>query len=179
MKAHYEVILTAKEGAMKLRLLFVAVCLWCTQAAFAAQFGDWVVESNNGTVVALVLNQSGSSLSMVCRAESCALFLVTSVTCQVGNIYAYMVNTNSGVTFTRAECEYVPNVGLAYKLEDWQQLVPSLLHDVKIGFACALKDGNFSVSHFSLLGSSEALHALMSQLQPTNPGRSQLRDSIM
>jgi hypothetical protein len=165
------------EETMKIKLLFLASCLLVIQTAGAHEFGNWVVEGGSASVT----NESGSLLGVFCTPIHCdlVLYLAGNFPCKTGKTYPFMINSDSGVTFTRGACQYIPKVGPAYKLKNWQQILPALAKDDEIGFAVALLSGSFAVVHFSLLGSAAALNALGAQFQPSNPARSQLHDSIM
>ena len=119
-------------------------------------FGDWAVERfNDGTTIASTQNPSGSRLIIFCD-KSCSVIFDLNIPCDVKGEFAALINTPDRAFNVNLKCETYTH-GTVMSTELTQPILDSIDIGGQFGIAVPLKNGEFSVSRFSLTGAKVAV----------------------
>jgi hypothetical protein len=143
--------------------LFAAVAGMFSSSATYGQpnmFRDWAVgvTSDKKGVFAATVNESGGVFGEYCypSSDTCFWLLSNETTCDDGNTYPVLVNTDTGSATTTIVCKKVDGKA-RYVFASYREIESSIKGARWLGMAFPMESGRFQVSRFSLAGASEAV----------------------
>lgn len=171
---------------MKRTALVAALVLTLGMEIPAAQgqtFGNWETSTTGKNLVfALTQSDSGHVLGQWCdfTAGSCFWLLGNRTSCEEGEKYPVLVNSDSGSASLEIHCAGpLPGVPGMYRylFTDFDSIANLILKSTKIGFAMPLKGDQFRVIRFDLNGAATAVRVMRAAATGrTQPGRQGTRD---
>jgi hypothetical protein len=134
-------------------------------SAQTMRFDAWVVgvPGDASGVYAATDNSSGSMLAFTCPfTDDCHYRLITPNTCVEGEKYPGVLSTNKGAISVTLHCLSIvgwdSNRGGVLGLAPFDNVDLAVREGRDLGIAVPLKNGQFHVSRFSLIGSSAAIN---------------------
>lgn len=120
------------------------------------EYGDWkVITLDNGTTIASVGNNAGSTFGAICTGTGCTSFFNPSIGCDPGSKYPALVNAPSSAFSVTLLCEKVGDLMIySFPMED--RVTDAMSIGGVIGFASPMKSGEFKVARFSLTGAARS-----------------------
>ena len=135
-------------------------------------FGAWITgetDSNKTGVklyFAATTNDSGNLLGQYCGAENCIWLLGMNSSCQSGDSYPVLTNSNKGSIPLYVHCDAKLDNGLyRYVFSNFDAINELIIKGTRIGFAFPLQSDEFRVVRFDLTGSSRAISTMGSAAQ--------------
>jgi hypothetical protein len=152
-------------------------------AAQRQKFGSWETSTaGQSFVYALTQNDSGHVLGQWCdlTASSCLWLLGIRTSCNEGETYPILVNSNAGSASLRLHCAgplaNVPGV-YRYVFADFDSIDGLVAKSAKIGVALPLEGDQFRVIRFDLNGAPAAVSLMRNAAEGrTRPARQGTRD---
>jgi hypothetical protein len=145
-----------------------------------------VVSAENGIYETYTVNESGSTLGLLCTNTDCSFYLRAGITCESGGSYLALINSESGALSHELSCvpltlsgrtEYVILIG------NIESFASTVMRSTTIGFAIPMASGQFKVSRFSLRGSTKALETVVNLRKAgasvPSPKRQGIRDTTL
>jgi len=138
--------------------------------AQAQSFANW----SSGTVTtgdamyAITINDSGNALGQYCfpASESCVWLLAMSTTCDEGDQYPVLANSDVGAAYLQVYCSRKLDNGLqGYAFTQFDAVNAIVTKGSTVGFAIPLKGDQFRVVRFSLAGSNRAISTMRAEAQ--------------
>ena len=129
------------------------------------QYGDWTVMNGDGPpdrYNAITPSTDGEGyLVYSCHVKAaCYLTMLITSTCEVGETYPMLMNSDSGAAAVFTTCiDIHEDIGGAeYSFNDPDTaLAETVFSDNRIGIAVPMADGKFKAVRYSLMGSDEAM----------------------
>jgi hypothetical protein len=154
-----------------------------TAGAQEKTFEKWTVGvmTGNEGLFAATSNDSGGIFGEYCSRdnETCMWLLSADTTCNEGNEYPVLVNTDAGASFTRIVCMKPINGRPRYAFASYADIERIVEGASWMGVAFPLASGKFHVSRFSLTGRAQAV-AFMENLvrSAARPAAQTTRDEV-
>jgi hypothetical protein len=160
---------------LALVLAFGPLSMSSAEAADVAsrEYGRWKTLTLGSVSTAMTINESGHGLAMRCEhTNACDWRLILTTKCTVGDRYPVLANTNRGVEPLELLCsgELEPGYWVVH-FADFDAATAVIMGDREhptltglVGFAIALRDGQFRVVRFELIGMLDALGDLRARL---------------
>lgn len=119
-------------------------------------YQNWIVDISSATTEAYTANDSKSSFGVFCAADKCLFYLHQALQCQPGAKYSVLMNSATVSTALSIQCTQIGS-NLFQILDPFDAVLNAVKAGDTIGFAVALQSGAFSVTRFSLAGSTDAI----------------------
>lgn len=143
-----------------MQIVLLSVQLQTAAAAEDQHYGDWVVGRGNGFLYASTINDSGLALGEYCYSSSkkCTWLLAIDSTCNDGDKYPTLGNTDEGAASLVLECGGKLEDPQRYVLvfQDWKSLESLMQKSTRLGLAVPMQSDQFKVYRFSLDGMKKA-----------------------
>lgn len=141
----------------------------------------WVSRSADEYAEAFTVNESQSTFGVLCGTSTCRVYMLTETKCDAGSEYPWLASGDLTMHVT-AKCGEWGSGELkrpVYWIDEATAILKLLGDGKVVGFAMALKSGEFKVVRFSLNGYKDALERLskhVAKLKKVNSERP--RDSV-
>lgn len=146
--------------------LFVGVwLLLLPRMASAEQISqDWVWSVEQDYAFAATNNEQKRIFGQFCYYKTglCAYIVDLGITCKKSDVFPSLVNTDAGARKFDLICGRRLHDSNALIIKPFRSIDSLVTHNKNIGFAVALRNGQFKVVHFSLLGSKQAIKMMRS-----------------
>lgn len=127
----------------------------------AQEIGNWHIETkSNEYLYAVTINDSGALLGQYCflKDGSCAWLLGMNTSCNKGDSYPVLVNSDAGALHLKVYCDGQLDSGShRYVFTEFDAIDDAVKKSAKIGFAVPLQSDQFKVVRFLTNGSVSAL----------------------
>ncbi|MRI35503.1 hypothetical protein EOPP23_21320 [Endozoicomonas sp. OPT23] len=119
--------------------------------------------SHKDYAYAATINDTNRILGQYCYyADSTCYYLVSlGITCETGDEYPSLINTDSTATTINLICGHKYNNENVFFIKPFDQIDKIVKKSNKVGFAVAMENGEFKVVRFSLNGSSKAIENML------------------
>lgn len=157
-------------------LLLVSILMVAPASAEKQRVGDWILDIQTRGTEAYTENGSGSSFGLLCMGGSCSGYVDTNTPCEVNAQLPLLINADAGSTYVVGRCVHYPQSGrIRYVVAiQGSDIVTAISSGSVIGFALALKSGEFKVVRFSLEGAQDATSRAAAAMKAS---KSQFRDT--
>jgi hypothetical protein len=155
-----------------MRLVTIAVVLLplaVTAVEAQNRYTEWAISSgtDNDSMVAGTINQSGQILGQGCwfSNRTCYWMIVLDISCTKGIKGDVMVSADTGPQTLEVSClEGTPTVGntrYRYAFTNFEAIDRIVRTNTVVGFASALRSGEFQVVRFNLNGAPAVVDAML------------------
>ncbi len=150
----------------RILLLFsIALLVFIGSAQAQTYYGNWIVDlsTTQGFVYAANINDSGGLFGQYCylKEGTCLWLLAMKTACKEGEKYVVLVNSDMGVLTLDLHCDgQLANGNYRYVFGDFDDVDALVKSANRMGFAIALKGGEFIVVRFVLSGGNQAISAM-------------------
>lgn len=137
-------------------LVFVLLAVSAGAQAAERQSKDWAWGVGDaGSIYAATTNSAGNFLGQYCYPSSggCYYVIKLNTRCEAGADYPALINAASGAVHASLRC--TDKGGMVFK--DFDQIDSIVRTAPRIGVVVPMEDGAFTVSRFSLAGSTNAI----------------------
>lgn len=156
----------------KTRLLSAAaVALWMIVPSVAQAgdriSGDWTWNVDDPDLfVAATTNSAGHLLGQFCRPESadCMYVVGFDIYCDPGDTYPVLVNSDAGAAQLEFLCSGKVGDQNVLVAADFDAIDTLVRQANRIGFALPMQGDDFKAVRFGLIGSNEALDAMLERV---------------
>ena len=155
------------KGKIMLRTFFIsattlAVAFPLVAHAQNARYADWQADLRGSSTLteAFTVNESGSTFGFICSASvnRCMYYVSTHTTCDPGSKSAILINTDAGALDSTITCTKFGDTYYS-TIENSNDLSNGIATSSTLGIALPMKNGQFKVVRFSLLGANSAIGA--------------------
>lgn len=158
---------------MHYKKILIAITCLCYSVFATGQdraFQDWYsgTTSDGDGFYAGTANESGHFLGQYCYSTGCVYLLGLQTSCTKGNKYPVLVNASTGSKTVEVFCNG-PLVGGRYQyvFTAFDEINSIVLEATRVGFAFPLRNDEFIVIRFSLMGSNEAIATMNKRTPPS------------
>jgi hypothetical protein len=166
---------------MKAIVVMLVFGLVMSSGARAGDFtsGDWTWNVDDSTsYFAGTENSAGQGLMQICYPAkgSCLYAIGFDTTCDEGDSYLALVNSDAGTAILNLKCaSKLDSGGNLMLAEDFDQLDVLIRSAKRIGFALPMQGDEFKAVRFSLKGALPALDAMHKYAAKSNERRPDVR----
>lgn len=146
-------------------VLSVMLMAWLPNSASAEQLSqDWVWSVEQDYAFAATNNNQKRIFGQFCYYNSglCAYIVDLGITCKKSDVFPALVNTDAGSRKFDLICDKRLHDSNVLIIKPFKAINSLVTHNKNIGFAVALRNGQFKVVHFSLRGSKQAIKMMRS-----------------
>ena len=129
----------------------------------AAEIGvskDWIWSTEEeGFYYAITMNSKEHILGQYCYLEKavCIYMVGFNITCELGETYPAMVNSDKGAAHVMMECSHRVDGQNVMALNDFEKIDALVREANHIGFVVPMENDKFKVARLSLMGSADAI----------------------
>ncbi len=129
----------------------------------AAEIGvsrDWIWNTEEeGFYYAITMNAQEHILGQYCYLEKavCIYMVGLNITCELGETYPAMVNSDKGAAHVLMECSHRVEGQNVLALNEFEKIDAIVREASHIGFVIPLENDKFKVARLSLMGSADAI----------------------
>lgn len=161
-----------------LAILISSLSLVTVVSGQSTSFMDWSIGISTDKTVAYAatINRTSQVIAKRCTfsTKDCSWHISAKESCEQGESYAALVNTDKGAGHVTLICDGQIDSGGDYRFtfSDWKTIENLALAGTRIGVAIPLQSDNFIVYRFSLVGakaSTERLEAAFLKLIDEKP----------
>lgn len=147
---------------MKVGLWLASLALMAGAAHAQETFGSWtVVPLDADSYFAASVNDSGGLLGKSCSRQGCRWIMTTNTNCESGSSYSALMSSGLGAVPVNLICQPNEKTSGRYLIQEFEIMDKAVAGSQQVGFAVALKSGEFRVARFSTTGWSQAADKLI------------------
>lgn len=144
---------------------------------------NWILETQNQKVkYAAVVNESGGVFGQFCyvESESCIYLIGLDTSCENGNRYPVLLNSNNGTSVHEIYCDGKLNTGkYRYAFTDFKKIDEIVRESKRIGIALTLIDDQFKIIRFDVYGGGEAIDYMRNIINKEYTSEKNTRDEFL
>lgn len=150
---------------MKKFLAIAAAIVTCAHAQ--TTHGDWSIDrlSEEDSIYAATINDSGGLLGKVCSREGCSWIVTASAACNHGKTYPALLSAAVGAGHVTLICSPNKKTAGRFVIQDFDTMEKAVSGGTTVGFALALDSGEFKVARFQTGGWDRASTQLAARAQ--------------
>lgn len=169
-------------------LLAIVLTVILSPLSYAESFGSWTtgVGTSRTYHYAATVNDSGALLGIYCypSENSCVWILGTFTTCEKGDSYPILANSDTGAIHLSILCDgKADNKLYRYAFTNFDAINDLIKKGAKVGFAVPLQSDEFRVIRFDLGGSNRAIAAMTEkanrETESSPPLKSNTKDQFL
>jgi hypothetical protein len=141
-------------------LAALATSLAANAETYASKEWAWSTETGrDGYYYAATLNKAGHLLGQYCyfETENCMYLVALGTTCDEGQEYPALVNSDSGAVHVKLVCAHKYEGQNVLAIDAFEEIDRVVRNATKLGIVLPLQNDEFKVSRFGLAGSTYAI----------------------